>query len=65
MALDALRQYEGYSQAPDESLLLQLLISRIYPRVLIFESQSAAMDNSSAQLARMPLSALKSLTQLQ
>ena len=64
MGLDALRQHQGCLQAPDKPLLLQLLILGIFSRGLVFESQSAAMGNSSAQLARMPLSALKGLLQL-
>ena len=59
MALDALRQFGSRSQAPQRSHSLQLLMSGILFRGLIFESQSAAMDNSSAQLAPMPQSALE------
>ena len=59
MALDALRQFERRSRVPHRSHSLQLLMSGVFLRGLIFESQSAAMCNSQAQLAQMPQFALK------
>ena len=65
MALDALRQYENCSCVPYKPLLLQLLTSELFLRGLVFESQSAAMGSSSAQLAPTPRSALKGFSQSQ
>ena len=65
MALDVLQQYENYSCVLQKALLLQLLMSGVFLRGLVFESQSAAMCNSSAQLAPTPRSALRGFCQSQ